>query len=183
MHFTLIFSLILYVSQVLSVPVKRDDPTAFSVTSPAQGADWALGESQVISWAANTNAPLDLVLMQGTSQVQTIAQGLNSAQGSYIWSIPVGVSPASYEIAFVSGNGAVASSPSFVISLKPTATVSEVVPATIAAAQNQWTASANVSLYDSDGQPRLVNQHTSAGSALLPTSLTFFVAFLGCLFL
>ncbi|ORX62404.1 hypothetical protein DM01DRAFT_1380173 [Hesseltinella vesiculosa] len=152
-------------STVLAVPlVERSN---IAVLSPTSSASWSLGAIEVITWQGSSNDPVNLALVENGQQVQQIAQDLSIAQGSYVWTVPESVSPGSnYQISFSQNGQAAVTSDVFSITLTPTATVTQVIPPSAAVAQNQWTATANITLNGPDGKPRAITQQQVPSSAL-----------------
>ncbi|KAI8068082.1 hypothetical protein BC940DRAFT_319170 [Gongronella butleri] len=180
MNTAILTFLFLAIAQVLCVPIAKRD-AALTIVNPTLGESWPIGNTQVINWTTDSNAPIDLVLMKGSEQVQSIVQGLNGIQGSYLWAIPSNVEPSTeYQVAFVSNGQALSTSPAFTLTLTPTATPNEIPPPTTAADLNHWTATANITLSDSQGNPKIVNQNTSAANALAP-ALSSLIAIMAAL--
>jgi C1A family cysteine protease len=80
---------------------------SLTVTSPSSGEIWYPGETRTIAWnVMGTVAPkVTIQLLRGSTVVKTVAQGIPNS-GSYIWKIPVSLSPRNYCLKIKTTDGA-----------------------------------------------------------------------------
>lgn len=95
----------------------RTDPF-ISVTNPKEDDEYIVGAQMNITWSTNTEEPVTITLMDGTTEVLTIADG-ESNDKEYSWTIPADVENSSKYVIRIESNGITGESKTFKIKKKP----------------------------------------------------------------
>ncbi len=71
-----------------------DEDWEIEVTAPGQGDSWLVGEEGAITWTyANVTGTISIDLYLHNGYVRDIVDGVNVANGSYTWTMPLEVEP------------------------------------------------------------------------------------------